>query len=646
MSLWRRDEERTGTVFWSVEVLRDHLMDLRPGGDLLPPGLVIFDDAECLSDPEIGPIVEELLLRLPRDIPLLVLMAPAPNAREIQSWLEVARDRPCRLLEREGLTLPPVPTVLGSHGELLPLLDRKRVANKAKQLFKSSRPQRANSKSFVHKTLHLLRMQGFTPALVFLSCARDCDMAVQACPSAHRSRRTDVLNTPQVATVLKQYPFLHEHPQLSQVLANRVASFSTLQHSAWRTLIEALLAVGYLDCLFATPREAQEMVTRVRALVLTTSQTPEEEATRPFYKDDMDRIARLTVRRGAEPGCLIVAHTENVDIVHIKDLLVSPPEPITSQFQCNASAVLGLTACGPFEPLVALHKTLAAYQHHAPDGSRLEEVLDGLWAELPGAACPSPWAVMALKDLRLELELQITQATAARDHVRRSWSKHLAREHVRTLEWMLSRLPCERCSHQRRCHRRHQGLRKLWALMDEYHELHRQLEGSTAVLMQEFQYYRHCLQALGLISEDLELTRAGMIGLGVGITAPQLLALCVERGVVPLHDPYLAAPVVGGFVNCPEQDRPRRVEEFLSQDLVDTYQCINELVLSLKEQMLRWGIVSEGPVLTQAEAVMAWNLGGEADSIAAKAGISVDAMVRLIDGTSYLLERLRALDGA
>ncbi len=643
MTLWRRDEERTGTVFWSVEVLRDHLMDLRPGGNLSPPDLVILDDAECLGDPETGPIVEELLLRLPSDVPVLVLMAPAPNAREIQSWLEVVRDRPCRLLEREGLTLPPVPALLGSNGELLPLLDRKRVANKAKQLLKSSRPQKADSKSFVRNTLHLLRTQGFMPALVFLSCIQECGMAVEACPSANKSRKTDSLSTLQVATVLKQYPFLHEHPQLSQVLANRVASFSTLQHPAWRTLIEALLAEGYLDCVFATPGEAQEIVTRVRALVLTTSQTPEEEATRPLYKDEMDRIARLTVRRGAEPGCLIVTHTENVDIVHIKDLLVSPPDPITSQFQCNASAVLGLTARDPFEPLVALRKTLTAYQHHGADGSRLEEVLDGLWAELPEAACPSPWAVMALKDLRLELELRITQATAARDHVRRSWSKHLARERFRTLEWMLSRLPCERCTHQRRCHRRHQGPRKLWALMGEYYELHRQLEGNAAVLTQEFQYYRDCLQALGLIDEDLELTRAGMIALGVGIAAPQLLALCVERGVLPLHDPYLAAPVVGGFVNCPEQNRPQQVDEFLSQDLVDTYQHITELVLSLKEQMLRWGIVTVGPVLTQAEAVMAWNLGGEVDSIAAKTGISVDAMIRLIDEMNYFLERLRAL---
>jgi hypothetical protein len=68
-----------------------------------------------------------------------------------------------------------------------------------------------------------------------------------------------------------------------------------------------------------------------------------------------------------------------------------------------------------------------------------------------------------------------------------------------------------------------------------------------------------------------------------------------------------------------------------------------EFLSALQEQTLRWGKVVKKPIAAQSAAVMAWNQGEDLEYLAAETGMTPGALTSLIEQSTLLMERLRAL---
>ncbi len=90
-------------VVMTTEVLRNMLYeDL---GRLRDLGCVVLDEVHYLQDKQRGPVWEEVLLNLPRDVRTVSLSATVSNVGEFVDWLRTVRG-PTRLVEERTRPLP------------------------------------------------------------------------------------------------------------------------------------------------------------------------------------------------------------------------------------------------------------------------------------------------------------------------------------------------------------------------------------------------------------------------------------------------------------------------------------------------------------------------------------------------------------
>jgi hypothetical protein len=175
--------------------------------------------------------------------------------------------------------------------------------------------------------------------------------------------------------------------------------------------------------------------------------------------------------------------------------------------------------------------------------------------------------------------------------------------------------------------------------MEELYEMKSRPDEHPGLLRQSCCFHREYLRDLGLT----DAAGTGRMVLGLGIKSPEILAVCVERGAVPLSDPSLSIAMVGGFADCAPGQGPRLVPKFLTRDLEQGMARLIEFLSALQEQTLRWGKVVKKPIAAQSAAVMAWNQGEDLEYLAAETGMTPGALTSLIEQSALLMERLRAL---
>jgi hypothetical protein len=640
MTVWQQDEikcREAPLTLWSLEVFRDYLPKFFRQGVLFESDILIFDDVECINVSKTGSLLEEVLLRLPGEHPLLLCLAPVSNTQELRHWLVALRQCECQEYRFEDPIKPPVPVFLTAEERLLPLLDKKRVSNKVKQVVKKEPPRSPHGKEFIRQLSAVLSAAQLLPALVIMHPAA-CAMALLHCPKHKHSPK--ILEIPEVMALFAEYPWLQKQPRLAEIQAKRAMDLSENHHPVWNRLAEMLLSAGAIDLLFAPLSMAKNLIVPVKTVVLLTAQYSTSEGTDEWLtQTDLATLLKLAGGpevRGA--GCILIAHTREMDVVHIRDLLTAKPSPLIGHLECNTRTALGLlTQSNPFGLLTG---SFSAHQYPAGGDIRLLDLLAELQAELPEAQCMSPRAVIELRDLYLNLEFQINAITHRRERRRSGRYHYLAQHQLRELEAEFARLPCHDCAHQHLCHQR--GPRHMRTLVDEYYTLQHRLPGSMAFLHMEFTWQLAGLQALDLTDESGQLTAAGWVALDSGLGFPHILAACVQQNILPLDDPYLAGAVLGGFIECPEEEQPALVSDFVASELDEIYAEIHAALPALQERLLRAGISARLPSLAQSAVLLVWQGSGDAGYIAKRAGISTGALVRLSEKSHYLLSRIRA----
>jgi len=634
--LWRIDDANTNIVIWSAEILRDNLLEILSTEKQSLPKLVILEDFEYLGETNIGLQLEEIVLRLPGSISILAIMPFVRNTQEILSWLEKVRNRPCRLVK---IGIPENRNVLAfltPEWDLIPLLSKKKVANRVKQFLKNKPATSAiTSHRFVQPLLSLIRQEKMTPALIFMSSEKECEEAWKNCPDVG-GEAGKVITSPQIAAIFERHPILKDRKKVLNVLCKRAGSLHSARDPAWCEMIELFLALNHIDVAFTTIDFAQALITGVNTVVLTTSLVHiiNTRQMRPATKREMYQVWKLVRNQGIDNlGCTIVVNTRDMNVVHLKDLYDASPDTILSQFRCNYQTVLGLSAIGKMNPNEALNYSFFAAQKQPEDTSRLNELLNELQEKIPECACNSPLAAIAVIDIYRQLKIQLDKTAVAMKK-----GKAKTKEKFATLQLEISQLPCEKCVHQQDCQK--MGYRKIKTIVDEYHSLRHKLEKTSSILEIDFKDCNVPLIKLGFIDSDQRLTNKGLIALRTGLDLPQLVTECVHLGVIPLDDSSLSSAIVAGFVEHFDSDRPQLVEDFIEQPLRDGYAKIDEVIKPLKDQLLRLGLFIPGPFLEQSAVMLAWENGVNQDTILEKARISSGCLTRLVLKGKYLKRQL------
>ncbi len=621
-----------------------HPEDLR-GRAPARPDLLVLDDLQELGAPDGGPDMERLLLRLAPDAPVLCLCDPVAGPDAAPDWLKAARSRPCRM---EILDLPETPRVAALYaadGEMTPLTDRKRVANKAKKRLKAHKPVPDPAASrFVRDIVKALRDDELTPALILMPDPDACDRAAAVCPKGDRTPTPgDLLTHPRITALLDDHPFLKDYPALRPALSRRAAPRHRDHHPLWNRLVEEWLALDGLDAVFATPDAAVRSAGRFRSVLFAASGTGPDPKKEPLADWEMDRLIRLAGRPGTDPNGLVAAvHTAAVDPVFIKDHLVRPERPLASALACDLRTTLALLAMDA-DPADSLKRTLKGFR--APTFGRfcLDAVRDDMAEELPTPACSGHLqSVAALRDLRLRLELRLSRLEDKVGSASGRRRRELLTEKS-AAETLLGRLPCEACPHRNLCHGR--GSKKFREAASSFYGLADRLRETATGLWEDFRHARACLSAFGLTAGPDGLSPWGDAALRSGLKTPQPLIECVRNSALPLPpdaDEDIAFALAGGFVETGRPSRPESAEALSDsfRRLTPYWDGLTPVLDKTREELLRFGILSPEYDRDGSAALLAWRLGADSETLVRRTGLTAGGFARLTQDAADLWQRV------
>ncbi len=640
-SLWRTDNAIKNVTIWSVDILRDNLPDVLSSEQQNQPDLLILENLECLGEPDIGSQLEEIILRLPKSIPILALMSLVPNIQDILSWLEKVCQRPCRWIKTKSHGDESVLAFLTPERSLIPLCTKRKVATKVKRYLKENRPMPtvAHSK-FVQPLLSMLQKEKMTPTIIFMSSDRECDKAVSS-SSAVKAESGNVLTSPQIAALFERHPMLKDREDILAVLSRRAGSLHSAHHPDWCEMIEVFLSMNHIDAVFSTIDAAQTLMTGVKSIVLTTSQvdTHDSNKRRQITKRDLSHVLKLLGKQDVDDlGCIVFVNTRDMDIVRVKELLTSKPDPILSQFQCNCQTLLGLHATDKTNPDELLSYSLLADQKRNADNIRLNELLIELKEKIPESNCSSPRAAIALMDIysRLKMQIDKTKVTIKKD--KNIIDREKAEKIIAELQVLISQLPCESCVHQQECQK--MKYRKIRTIVNEYYDILHTFKNNHPFIDIDFNDYKLLLTDFKFIDANQRPTDRGLLALRTGLKFPQLVVESVQKGMIPLDDSALSSALVAGFVELSAWERPQLIDDFIDQPLIDAYTRINEVIIPAKDRLLRSGFFMEAPILAQSAAMLAWKKGIDMDTLAAQVKVSLGSLARLIQKEKYLKRQL------
>jgi len=640
MTSGQMDDTFRRIVIWSADVLSSRLGDCDNGPR---PDFVVIDDVEYLGHPQAGTMLEEILLCLPPSIPAALLLPAASNGAELARWLEMSRQTPCRLVTCEQRPNPTVAAFIASNWEFVPLLENKGLRGRVKRFVRETSPfANAHSGAFVRGLVTLLRAEGLTPAVVVMPAGADCDLAAGACEAVFKEIG-DALTDPQVAATLDRHPLLKEHPFLDRGLTRRAAPLHAGHHPLWSEWVERFLLLDYLDIVFATPDAAETMSCGCRSVVFCTSSCHEGRRLRPLTPLRMQRIIGRLGGGATDPAaCVAVAHTANIDVVHLKDLLLAPPLRISSVFRCGSRVALGLLAPG-VDPAFLLKRSLSVLQAcEVEDGGRFAELAAELLALLPQARCfANAETVAALVDLRYRLSMRRDELAARRSRTTKATERdRLDREHAE-LNRTIALFPCEECEHLPFCHKR--GYKKFRELLQEYVDLRKTALRGLAGLEMDLQRHLQCLLEFDLIGPDQRLTSMGVLAHRTGLSDPQPAVELFRHGLLGAPADELAPALLGGFIEWPAADFTSATEALAAEidELTPAYTAMASVVETATERMLRFGIAAAKPSIHQSALLLALDRGRKAAALAEQTGVPLGALARLERDAWHLLWQFR-----
>jgi len=371
-------------VVGTTEILRNQLYDAMHSGENLDCDLVILDEAHFLGDRDRGVVWEEIMIYLPARIGLLLLSATIGNGEEIAAWLSSVRGKPCRVIREEKRPVPLYPLFMHPSGRLLPLVEKNRLYGGIVDFIERRQHGRwARGIPPFGEMLEVLGRFHLLPAIFFLKSRSECDAALGRCAPPEGAADDEMFQS-VLEALLERFPYLRNHRHLADLRASRTAAHHGGQLPAWKFLVETLMKKGQLRAIFATSTVAAGVNFPARTICLMNSDIFNGHDFAPLTGTEFHQMTGRAGRRGQDRvGFMLVMPGRFMDLVHIRKLLPTKPEPIMSRIRSDFSMILNLLLSQTPEDIREIFaNSLASWQRRrgtAPEG-RAGERAD-LWTD-------------------------------------------------------------------------------------------------------------------------------------------------------------------------------------------------------------------------------------------------------------------------
>ena len=401
----RRVNPTAPVVVMTTEVLRALLYERAEVLDEL--SVVVLDEAHFITDPERGPVWEEVVIHAPASVRVVALSATLDEAQVLAAWIEERRgptdlvlcdQRPVPLrhvyaigrLDGTDPLLVPV-SVDGQPNPTAIALDGTRVKERGEGLRRRYRSRERAVPPTRRDLMTLLVRQEMVPAIWFVLSRSGCETAARRLlesgsgfttppESIELRRRAERVGGALGAADLRALDWGGWAARLSSGVATHHGGLLPVQ----RELVESAFAEGLIKVVFATETLALGVNLPARTVVIDRV-TRGEEGGGVMAGSTFAQLAGRAGRRGLDPaGVAIVPWSEEVSFLQVAALVDGRQQPLRSWFRPTPVMAANLVRRESPTPASVMDASLAAFLRRRqlvdlrPEARRLRAELDSL----------------------------------------------------------------------------------------------------------------------------------------------------------------------------------------------------------------------------------------------------------------------------
>lgn len=383
-----------------------------PGRDERPHMLddldvVVLDEAHFITDPERGPVWEEVVIHAPPSVRLVALSATLDEAQLLAAWMEerrgptdlvICRQRPVPLrhlyaigrLDGTDPMLLPV-EVEGEPNPTAIAMDGLRVKERGEGLRRRYRSRERPVPPTRRDLMTLLVQQEMAPVIWFVLSRAGCEAAARRlleggsgfttpAEASELRRRAERVGGALGAADLRALDWGGWAARLAAGVATHHGGLLPVQ----RELVESAFAEGLLKVAFATETLALGVNLPARTVVIDRV-TRGEEGGGVMAASTFAQLAGRAGRRGLDrAGVAVVPWSEEVSFLQVAALVDGRQQPLRSWFRPTPVMAANLIRRSSSPPSSVMDASLAAFLRRRqlgdvrPEAERLRAQLDAL----------------------------------------------------------------------------------------------------------------------------------------------------------------------------------------------------------------------------------------------------------------------------
>lgn len=662
-------------VVMTTEVLRNMLY---ASSDLLNNlHFVVMDEVHYLADRFRGPVWEEVILHLPKEVKIVSLSATVSNAEEFGDWLQAVRgetdvivseDRPVPL-DQHALVGDKLIDLFesGSHKtvprvnpELVRLANTQLRAPHIRGRSTANRRHYSMQHSLLGKidrkdVITLLDGMHLLPAIFFIFSRNGCDQAVSQVLRSGLS-----LTSPEEKEIIRDIieNRCHTIPQedlgvlgfwdWKDSLEKGVASHHAGLLPAFKEVVEELFQRKLLKVVFATETLALGINMPARTVVLEKLEKYNGESRVPLTAGEYTQLTGRAGRRGIDvEGHSVIQWSAQLNPEVVAQLASRRTYPLNSSFKPTYNMAVNLIdQFGRQRTRDILEQSFAQFQADravvdiARKVKQQEETLSG-YAEPMECHLGDFAQYSALRRNLSDLEKQKDFSSRAQKEKRNN--------QLNSLRKQLKSHPCHQCK-DRETHAR--WGERWWKLRRETDKLAQQIQSRTGAVARIFDRVCDVLIDMNYLVKDPESNELALSPQGERLgniygERDLLIAESIRLGLWEnLDAPSLAA------MACALVFEPRREETLISEHhlprgkFISALQETQDLWADLQELEEYHKLPGTIPLATGlSKAMYMWAQGNKLDDVLFEADMSAGDFVRWAKQTIDLLDQLTQVGG-
>lgn len=346
-------------VIMTTEILRDMLYKDEYQNELKNLGYVIFDEVHYINNPERGHVWEECLVKLPREVILIMLSATISESYKFAEWIGQLKKKPIHLITTLNRPVP-LNHYAYYNDKLELILDNKgNFYDRNYQTYyqghsQSLKKARSNNQTnILNPFIEHLKKNNLNPAIFFVFSRRKCQLYANRVTIGLTNNEEQAKISHEVDKYLVKHSIeksvLEKMPQVIEIKDLLIKGIG-VHHSGLlpvlKEIVEILFSAGLIKVLFATETFAIGVNFPTRTVIFTelTKYCDGSDQPRLLKPDEYLQMSGRAGRRGLDQfGTVIhLPLNEAMELNDVRNLLLGKSAKIESKFKINYQFVLQL----------------------------------------------------------------------------------------------------------------------------------------------------------------------------------------------------------------------------------------------------------------------------------------------------------------